>query len=454
MTDVSRLISKKVTKVVTTSGEAGLQQAIREAVNNNLNISIAGARHSQGGHTFYDDAVVLDMTDYNEIVALDIKNKIITVQSGATWAQIQEYIQPYKLAVGVMQSSNIFTVGGSLSSNVHGRDLHKGPIIETIRSFRLLNAQGEIIQVSREENSELFGLVIGGFGLFGVILEVDIQLTDDEVYKVAHQQMDYQAFPRYINNQLTNRPEADLMIARLSLSPKTLLEEMYVTSYIRINAEESQEVSEDFFVLKDEQHVERNKLLFGIARKFDWGKSLSWHFQTKENAASNANQLISRNNAMRSGVKFIEHTSSQTTDLLQEYFVPRDQFSSFIDELRTIVQEEKVNLLNASVRYLNPNKEAHLSYAHEEGFAIVILVNQRLTPIAEEQMKLATQKMVDAVLRHDGTYYLTYQLYPSTEQMKLAYPNKDSFFEKKRKYDEKELFKNLFYERYSSYDQE
>lgn len=52
---------------------------------------------------------------------------MIRVQSGATWAQIQDYINPYGLSIRVMQSSNIFTIGGSLSSNVHGRDLRHGP---------------------------------------------------------------------------------------------------------------------------------------------------------------------------------------------------------------------------------------------------------------------------------------------------------------------------------------
>ena len=53
-----------------------------------------------------------------------------------------------------------------MSANVHGRDIESTSIIDTVVSFRLLTASGQILNVSREENSELFPLVIGGYGLF------------------------------------------------------------------------------------------------------------------------------------------------------------------------------------------------------------------------------------------------------------------------------------------------
>jgi FAD/FMN-containing dehydrogenase len=55
-----------------------------------------------------------------------------------------------------MQSSNIFSVGGSLSSNIHGRDPRFGTIVDTIESFRLITFEGKILEISRQENSELF----------------------------------------------------------------------------------------------------------------------------------------------------------------------------------------------------------------------------------------------------------------------------------------------------------
>ena len=70
--------------------------------------------------------------------------------------------QPVWLALEVQQSSNIFTVGGSLGVNARGRDPRFGWVIETVKSFRIMNGAGEVLNVSRLENSELFDGVVNG----------------------------------------------------------------------------------------------------------------------------------------------------------------------------------------------------------------------------------------------------------------------------------------------------
>ena len=82
-----------------------LQRAIRLAKDKGLKISIAGKRHSQGGHAFYDDAIVLNMEDFDQILDFQPETKTIRVQSGVTWAQIQDYINPFGLAVKTIQST-------------------------------------------------------------------------------------------------------------------------------------------------------------------------------------------------------------------------------------------------------------------------------------------------------------------------------------------------------------
>ncbi len=64
-----------------------------------------------------------------------------------------------------MQSQNIFTVGGSISVNVHGRDIRYGSLMDTVKSMRLLQADGSIIEISRTKHPELFSLVNGGYGV-------------------------------------------------------------------------------------------------------------------------------------------------------------------------------------------------------------------------------------------------------------------------------------------------
>jgi len=59
-----------------------------------------------------------------------------------------------------------------------------------------------------------------------------------------------------------------------------------------------------------------------------------------------------------------------------------------------------------------------------------------------------TRQLVDAAIEFGGTYYLTYQLYPTPAQLYRAYPRAGEAFEKKRLYDPGEVFSSKFYERY------
>lgn len=178
--DVARLLPTKVKEIKHGTTEKQLKDWVKTASQHHEKIAISGMQHSQGGQTYYPNAILLDMKQYNKIVEYKPRQKEITVQSGTTWNDIQQYIHKDGLALQVMQSQNIFTVGGSISVNVHGRDIRYGSLMDTVKSMRLLQADGSIIEISRTKHPELFSLVNGGYGLFGVILDVTLRLTDDE----------------------------------------------------------------------------------------------------------------------------------------------------------------------------------------------------------------------------------------------------------------------------------
>ncbi|WP_096187248.1 FAD-binding oxidoreductase [Evansella halocellulosilytica] len=450
--DVSQLFPAHVKEIVEGEEEESLVAALQQANEEDLKVSIAGTRHSQGGHAFYEDSLWLDMTSYNEILALDEDEKTITVQSGVTWEQIQEAANEHGLSVKVMQSSNIFTVGGSLSSNVHGRDPNYGPIIETVDSFRLLMADGTIQEVNRDENEELFELAIGGFGLFGVILDVTLELTDDELYVSTTEKIDYKDYPDYIENEIKGSEDVGLHYARLSATPNGLFEDMYMTTYHSLKKTDElypkEENLPEFSTLQEEKNVRRDRFFLGLSRHFDWGKNLVWSLQQRLYAEAEEGEVISRNNAMRPPVEFLEYDSSRNTDILQEYFIPTDDFPQFVEELKTIVEAENINLLNVTVRFTPEHDEGHLNYATEDTLALVLLINHSLSDDGVAHIEQATQQIVDAVLDLGGTHYLTYQKFPTNEQIREAYPNIDSFFEEKQKYDPDERFMNYFYEEY------
>ena len=445
ISDVGRLLPTKIKQVENVEDEQVLKKLVQDANASGEKISIAGMQHSQGGQTYYPNGTVLDMKGYNKILDFDPQKRLIRVQSGVTWNDIQKKVNSYGLAVQVMQSQNIFTVGGSLSVNVHGRDIRHEALIDTVESFRLLMADGTVQNISREENAELFPLVIGGYGLFGVILDVTLKLTDDELYQMHTKKLDYREYTDYFKRKVKKDENVRMHLARISVAPDSFLKEMYVTDYVLA---ENQGEREHYSKLKEENIIAVPKLFLGLSRYSDWGKNTFWNIQRNYFERTDGN-YETRNNVMRSDSAFMEYENSNRTEILQEYFVPVDHFAAYIDDLRNVLDEEDLNLLNITIRYVEKNENAVLSYAKDDMFALVLLINQGRSESEIKRTKALIEKMIDVTLQHKGSYYLPYYSYPTKQQLRKAYPRIEEFFQKKREKDPQERFVNLFYKEYS-----
>ena len=122
--DASCLNRTEIYGIVQVRNVDDIARALAFARDNKLTVVAAGKRHSMGGHAFRKGAVVLDMMSFNRIV-LNETAKTVTVQPGASWHDIQNALHP-RFAVQAMQSTDIFTVGGSISVNAHGMDHQAG----------------------------------------------------------------------------------------------------------------------------------------------------------------------------------------------------------------------------------------------------------------------------------------------------------------------------------------
>ena len=440
-----RLLPVEIKTVKSGMSEDDIRKIVLDGNKDQDVLSIAGLQHSQGGHTVYPNGVMVDMKPYNRILDFNAQDKTITVQSGATWNDIQKTINPHGLSLKVSQSQNIFTLGGSLSVHAHGLDIRNGGMVDTVRSMRLMNPQGEILRLSPEENSELFYAVIGGYGLFGIILDVTLELTADELYETETAEVDFLSYPDYFKEEVLGNEAMKMHLARISIAPESFMEEMYVINY---NMAEDQSLLSEHQQLKTESLVAVPKFFLGLSRINDRGKSIFWNTQKFYIEGIDGN-LVSRNNVMRSDSEFMEYDNAKKTEILQEYFIPVDQFSDYIADLKRVLENDpEFNLLNVTIRYVEKNEKAVLSYAKEDMLALVLLINLETDAESVEEAGETIRKMIDVTLDHNGSYYLPYFGYPTKSQMQSAYPRTQEFFDLKEQNDPDDRFMNLFYEEY------
>ncbi len=430
-----------------------IKVALHFAKKNSLKISIAGVRHSMGGQAFCPHSLVLDMTSFNKM-ELQEENKLLVVQSGATWHDIQLFLHEYNLAVKAMQSTDLFTIGGSISVNAHGMDHKFGSLADTLQSIRLMLVDGTIITLSSEENSQLFDAVIGGYGLFGVIIDATIQVTENCMYERKRKLLKINEFSDFYASKIEHNQFIDLMYATISTGPLTFFNEMIIYMYIK-------DVLHDHAIpaIRGLEKMTLRRFLFNYAKSGTIGQGLKWLAQKyldsdtfyetcADKEQQTGNCLVSRNEAMHDSVEYLKSDLKNQTDILQEYFIPKKNYRAFIQGAKKILREHRANLLNATIRIVHRQKHMMLNYAKEDAFAFVFYINQKINAYASRKMNALTNALIDLAIDLEGTFFLPYQLTYSKEQLIRAYPNIQAFFKVKKLYDPSELFTNYFYEKY------
>src|SRR5262245_7834839 len=179
----SKLNSTKVDRVVAVDSEDALRAALKAARIAGKPVCIAGGRHAMGGQQFAQGAVLLDMRPMQRIIALDRQRGVVEAEAGIMWPELVHGLialqQGDPTPWGIVQKqtgADRLTLGGALAANIHGRGLAFKPIIGDVESFRLMDADGKLVTCSRSQNSDLFRLVIGGYGLFGAVTRVRLKL--------------------------------------------------------------------------------------------------------------------------------------------------------------------------------------------------------------------------------------------------------------------------------------
>jgi FAD/FMN-containing dehydrogenase len=375
---------------------------------------------------------------------LDTAAQILHVGSGARWSEIIPYLDARGFSVAIMQSNNNFSVGGSLSANCHGWQQDRPPIASTVASFRLMRADGTIVRCGRSENSELFSLVMGGYGLFGVILDVDLHVVRNERYRPEVQVFPADQYPARFAAKVKQQGDVGMAYGRLCVTPgeKTFLREAILTVFRQAPCSDK-----EIPALKASHYhaLRRDIFLAQIGSKT--GKELRWKAE-KLFGEQVSTKLVSRNQLLNEEAEVYMEANPNRTDILQEYFIPPEQFTAFLEKARTIIPRHHGDLLNVTIRNVLEDKDAFLRYADQEMFGLVMLFTQRRTAEADSAMAPMTRELIDAALACGGRYYLPYRLHATREQMYQAYPQAQAFFELKRRYDPTEVFQNEFYLKY------
>ncbi|QNK62065.1 FAD-binding oxidoreductase [Pedobacter sp. PAMC26386] len=274
--DASNLNQVKVdtiVKVLKDPKEAIIQirDLIKKAGEQGKSISTAGAQHTMGGHSICKHGIVLNMKTFNYMKVDTIRN-LLLVGAGALWAEVIPYLEQYNKSVRVMQSNNSFSVGGSISVNYHGWQANSPPIASTVESFRLINPSGEILNCSRIENSELFSLALGGYGLFGVIMDLQLKITDNKTYISKQYIIKSKDYFSEFKKHLKSGGGFEMAYGRINVNHDHFMEEAILSTYVLKTDMTKKNLSKNTYPAF-------RRTLFRASVNSDYGKNLRWSIE-------------------------------------------------------------------------------------------------------------------------------------------------------------------------------
>jgi len=171
------MIDKRPAIIARCAGTADVVEAVNFARENGLAIAVRGGGHNVAGHATCDDGIVIDLSPMKN-VTVDTVRRTALAEGGATWADYDAATQAHGLASpgGAISTTGIagLTLGGGFGwlSRCYGL------ACDNVISAEVVTANGEVLDASAEENTDLFWAIRGGGGNFGVVTRFEYKLQE------------------------------------------------------------------------------------------------------------------------------------------------------------------------------------------------------------------------------------------------------------------------------------
>lgn len=451
----SQLNFTRVLRIVQPQSVEEVQRIVRAAHKERQNISISGGRHAMGGQQFGTDTVLLDIRKMSRVLGLDRERGILEVQAGIEWpALINGYLALQKdqsQTWGIAQKqtgADRLTISGTIGANAHGRGLTMKPFIADVESLVLVDAAGAIRKCSRTENPELFALVHGGYGLFGIVTSAKLRLAPrKKLERVVEMQTVDDLIEAFANRITDGFLYGDFQFSVERESEDFLHRGVFscyrpVAMETPIPAAEKQLSEQNWRQLLLLAHTDKHKAFEKYAQYYlSTNGQLYW---------SDTHQLSIYPDNYHREIDQKFHVQFPATEIIAEIDVPRATLKEFFDEVREDFRRNSVDMIYGTVRLIERDDESFLAWAKEPYACTIFNLHTVHTPDGVRRSGDTFRRLIDMAARRGGSFYLTYHRDATRKQLETCYPQFVEFLRLKKKYDPEERFQSDWYREYKA----
>jgi len=449
----SQLNPTRVSEILHPRSPQDVREIIRTAQKNRKTISICGGRHAMGGQEFGTDTTLIDIRKLNRIINFNRDTGIIEVEAGIEWPQLTEgYLARQsgdKRTWGIAQKqtgADRLTMSGTITANAHGRGLKMKPFISNIESFVLVDAGGVARTCSRTENAELFKLVHGGYGLFGVVTSVQLRLVPrtkvERVVQIRTVETLMAAFEKHIADGFEY---GDFQFSIERHSDDFLHKGVFscyrpVSIDTPISTQEKELTDENWRQLLYLAHTDEKEAFNRYAEYYlSTNGQIYW---------SDLHQLSTYPDNYHREIDARLHAPYPATEMITEIYVPRQALAGFLAEAREDFRKNDTELIYGTVRLIERDDESFLPWAKQPYACTIFNLHVVHSPVGIRRSADAFRRLIDMAARRGGSYYLTYHRHATRSQLESCYPQFADFLRLKKQYDPDERFQSDWYRHY------
>src|SRR6184192_2991485 len=447
----SQLNRTRVRELLVPRNRDELAEIVRSASRKAVPVSVSGFRHSMGGQQFATDSICIDTRSLDRVISFDQERGLVEAEAGIQWSKlIRAYLEAEsgkQKQWGIAQKqtgADTFTLGGSLSSNVHGRGLAMKPLISNIESFTLINADGKLVRCSRDENNELFRVAIGGYGLFGLIDSVTLRLVPRQKLRRVVEIIHAGDLPKRFEERIAQEfLYGDFQFSVDEKSPDFLQRGVF-SCYQPID-EHDPIVAEKRW--RNDDGLDLLRLAYTDCEKAFKHYSDYYLSTNGQTYWSDTNQLGAY--LPNYAQKIHDQIGGEESSLIiTEIYVPRTDLPDFLAQAAKLLRSNRTIVIYGTVRLIEKDDESFLAWAKEPYACIIFNLLTLHTPAGIEASAQSFRGLIDLAIARGGSYYLTYHKFAKPEQVIACYPQFKEFLNLKKKHDPSERFQSDWYRYY------
>jgi len=322
------------------------------------------------------------------------------------------------------------------------------PFISDVESFALIDSTETLRSCSRDENPELFRLVHGGYGMFGVVTSAKLRLVPrQKVERIVEIRTVDSLMPAFEKRIAEGYLYGDFQFS-IERDSEDFLRKGVFSCYRPVEPDTT--VPENEKQLSD-QNWRQLLYLAHENQKAAFEQYASYYLSTNGQVYwSDLHQLSVYPDNYHREIDARTHSPHPATEVITEIDVPRTELPGFFEEVRDDFRKNRVELIYGTVRLIERDDESFLAWAKQPYACTIFNLHVVHSPEGLQHSADAFRRLIGMAARRGGSYYLTYHRYASREQVESCYPWFAEFLRLKKKFDPEERFQSDWYRHYRS----